>query len=118
MGSFAVLSMIGLYPVHGQDIYLIIAPFFKEVSIRNSVTGKIATIRNVNFDPSYKDIYIQSATRDGKPWTTNWIGHDFFADGGVLELELGPAESPWGTRVEDLPPSLSEYVWEPVVKQT
>jgi putative alpha-1,2-mannosidase len=118
MGSFAVLSMIGLFPVHGQDVYLIIAPFFKEVSIRNSVTGKVATIRNVNFDPSYKDIYIQSATRDGEPWTKNWIGHDFFADGGVLELELGPAESDWGTRVQDLPPSLSEYAPEPVVKQT
>ncbi|KAL2794889.1 glycosyl hydrolase family 92-domain-containing protein [Aspergillus keveii] len=118
MGSFAVLSMIGLYPVHGQDIYLIIAPFFKEVSIRNSVTGKVATIRNVNFDPSYKDIYIQSATRDGKPWTKNWIGHDFFVDGGVLELELGAAESDWGTSIDDLPPSLSEYVREPVVKQT
>ncbi|KAL3447265.1 glycosyl hydrolase family 92-domain-containing protein [Aspergillus insuetus] len=118
MGSFAVLSMIGLFPVHGQDIYLIIAPFFKEVSIRNGVTGKIATIRNVNFDPSYKDIYIQSATRDGKPWTKNWIGHDFFADGGVLELELGPVESDWGTSVENLPPSLSEYAREPVVKQT
>ncbi|KAL2858554.1 glycosyl hydrolase family 92-domain-containing protein [Aspergillus pseudoustus] len=117
MGSFAVLSMIGLFPVHGQDVYLITAPFFKQVSIRNSVTGKIATIRNVDFDPSYGSIHIQSATRDGKPWRKNWIGHDFFADGGVLELELGPKESGWGTRIEDLPPSLSEYGQDPVVKQ-
>ena len=43
------------------------------------------------------------------PWTKNWISHDFFVDGGVLELELGPAESAWGTHVEDLPPSLGGY---------
>ncbi|KAF7629438.1 hypothetical protein AFLA_013154 [Aspergillus flavus NRRL3357] len=109
MGSFAVLSMIGLFPVHGQDVYLITPPFFKEISIRNSVTGAVATIRNLNFDPTYKAIYIQSATRDGKPWTKNWIGHDFFNQGGVLELELGLTESAWGTQNEDLPPSMSHY---------
>ncbi|KAK6824302.1 hypothetical protein RU639_005016 [Aspergillus parasiticus] len=109
MGSFAVLSMMGLFPVHGQDVYLITPPFFKEISIRNSVTGAVATIRNLNFDPTYKVIYIQSAKRDGKPWTKNWIGHDFFNQGGVLELELGLTESAWGTQNEDLPPSMSQY---------
>ncbi|PKY01040.1 alpha-1,2-mannosidase [Aspergillus campestris IBT 28561] len=109
MGSFAVLSMMGLYPVHGQDVYLITAPFFKEVSVRNKITGKVATIRNVNFDPSYDKIYIQSVKRDGKSWTKNWIGHDFFEKGGVLEVEVGGEESAWGTMRGDLPPSLSEY---------
>ncbi|GFF30772.1 uncharacterized glycosidase Rv0584 [Aspergillus udagawae] len=109
MGAFAALSMMGLFPVHGQDVYLITPPFFKEVSIRNRETGKVATVRNTNFDPSYKAIYIQNAKRDGKPWTKNWISHDFFIEGGVLELELGPSESAWGTRVEDLPPSLTGY---------
>lgn len=106
MGSFLALCMMGLYPVHGQDIYLITPPFFEEVSIRNSVTDKVATIRNVNFDPKHEAIYIQKVTRDGKPWSKNWIGHDFFAKGGVLELVLGKEESKWGTKREDLPFSL------------
>lgn len=109
MGSFLVLSMTGIWPVPGQDVYLISVPFFKEVSIRNSITGKVATIRNINFDPEYKSIYIQSVKRDGKPWTKNWFSHDFFVNGGTLELELGEKESDWGTRVEDLPPSISHY---------
>ncbi|OGE49532.1 hypothetical protein PENARI_c021G10676 [Penicillium arizonense] len=109
MGSFVVLSMMGLWPVPGQDVYLITPPYFKEVSIRNPVTNKVATIRNVNFDPSYKSIYIQSAKWNDKPWTNNWLTHDFFAEGGVLELELGPKESDWGTHIEDLPPSISKY---------
>ncbi|KKK15194.1 alpha-1,2-mannosidase, putative subfamily [Aspergillus rambellii] len=111
MGSFAVLSMIGLFPVHGQDVYLINPPFFKEVSIRNNITGKVAMIRNINFDPSYRSIYIQRASRDGKPWTKNWITHEFFTNGGTLELELGSTESDWGTKIEDLPPSMSDYHW-------
>ncbi|GAQ47651.1 hypothetical protein AtubIFM54640_010195 [Aspergillus tubingensis] len=109
MGAFAVLSMMGLFPVHGQDVYLISPPFFEEISIQNKQTGKVATIRNVNFDPTYQSIYIQSAKRDGQAWTKNWISHDFFLNGGTLELELGPTESDWGTRDEDLPPSMSNY---------
>ncbi|KAF9885340.1 hypothetical protein FE257_012957 [Aspergillus nanangensis] len=109
MGAFAVLSMMGLWPVHGQNVYLITPPFFKEVSIRNSATGNVATVRNINFDPSYKSIYIQSVKRDGTEWTQNWIGHDFFTNGGLLELELGSTESTWGSRIEYLPPSMSKY---------
>lgn len=109
MGSFVVLSMMGLWPVPGQDVYLITPPYFKEVSITNPITGKVSTIRNVNFDSSYKSIYIQSAKLNGKPWSKNWLTHDFFIEGGVLELELGEKESQWGTHVDDLPPSLSDY---------
>ncbi|CAI7643894.1 unnamed protein product [Penicillium glandicola] len=109
MGSFVVLSMMGIWPVAGQDVYLITPPYFKEVSIRNALSGKVATIRNINFDPSYNSIYIQSAKLNDKPWTRNWITHGFFTEGGVLELVLGPKESEWGTHIQDLPPSLSEY---------
>ena len=107
MGSFITLTMMGVFPNPGQDVYLITPPFFEEVSVVNRVTGKKATIRNVNFDPTFKRIYIQEARRDGKLWTQNWIDHGFFRDGGVLELVLGEKESEWGTKKEDLPPSMS-----------
>ncbi|KAI9842899.1 MAG: hypothetical protein M1837_006731 [Sclerophora amabilis] len=107
MGSFVALTMMGMWPVSGQDVYLITPPFFKEVRITNPVSGKIATVRNIGFDSGSESFYIQSATRDGKPWTRNWIDHDFFWRGGVLELVLGRNESDWGTHEADLPPSLS-----------
>lgn len=92
----------------GQDVYLITPPFFKEVNVTNPLTGNTATIRNVNFDgDSYQNIYVQSATLDGQPYTKNWITHSFYRDGGVLELTLGANESSWGVRDEDLPPSIS-----------
>lgn len=107
MGAYAAFSMMGIFPNAGQNVYFITPPWFREVSIRNRLTNKVATIRNVGFDSEYKNIYIQSANLDGKPYTKNWIDHAFFLDGGVLELVLGPEESSWGTAEEDLPPSLS-----------
>jgi putative alpha-1,2-mannosidase len=107
MGSFITLTMMGTFPNPGQDVYFITPPFFESVSIINGETGKTATIRNLNFRPGNKNIYIQKATRDGKTWTKNWIDYSFFAEGGVLELTLGSEESSWGTKKEDLPPSMS-----------
>jgi putative alpha-1,2-mannosidase len=55
----------------------------------------------------YKNIYIQNATLNGEPYSKNWIGHEFFTQGWTLELTLGDTESEWGTKKDDLPPSLS-----------
>ncbi|KAK3048642.1 hypothetical protein LTR09_009951 [Extremus antarcticus] len=106
-GSFLAMAMSGVFPVAGQNVYLISPPFFESVSYRNAVTGKVATIRNVNFDPAYRDIYVQSARLNGEVYTRNWIGHELFLEGGTLELTLGREESGWGTREEDVPPSTS-----------
>jgi predicted alpha-1,2-mannosidase len=107
MGSAATFMMMGLFPNAGQDVYLITPPFFPEVSIRHPWTGNVATIRNKNFDADYKNIYIQKATYNGKDFPWSWITHNFFLEGGVLELTLGPKESKWGTKPKHLPPSLS-----------
>jgi len=107
MGSFAALTMMGIFPNPGQNVYFITPPFFPSVSITSPVTGKTATIKNINFDLAYRNIYIQNATMDGRPYSKNWFTHDFFLNGGTLELTLGFNESKWGTRPEDLPPSLS-----------
>ncbi|KAI1811031.1 glycoside hydrolase family 92 protein [Poronia punctata] len=107
MGAFSAFAFMGFYPVAGQDVYLLTPPMFREVSIRTPDGKGRATLRNVNFDPEYNSFYIQSAKLNGKPYTRNWITHDFFRDGGLLEFVLGPEESAWGTGKEDLPPSLS-----------
>ncbi|KAI1118384.1 alpha-1,2-mannosidase-like protein [Nemania sp. NC0429] len=108
MGAFSAFAFMGFFPVAGQDVYLLTPPLFREVSVRTPDGRRWATLRNANFDPAYAaGRYIQSARLDGRPYTRNWIAHDFFTRGGVLEFVLGPKESEWGTRKEDLPPSLS-----------
>lgn len=109
MGSFLAFAMMGLFPNPGQNVYLITPPFFESVNVTHPITGKTATIRNVNFDPTYQAIYIQSATLDGAVYTKNWIDHSFFTEGKELVLTLGRNESSWGTAVQDLPPSLGKY---------
>ena len=109
MGSFAVWSMSGLFPVPGQPIYLINQPFFRAVSFTNSISRNTATIRvsNNTFSPIYKtgSSFIQSATLNGKDYSKNWISHDYFVDGGILELVLGDQESAWGQGSDNVPPS-------------
>ncbi|KAH8666296.1 glycoside hydrolase family 92 protein [Xylariales sp. PMI_506] len=107
MGAFTTFAFLGFFPVAGQDVYLLTTPLFREVRIATPAGGGHAVIRCVGFDPTYDAIYIQSARLNGKPYTKNWITHDFFLRGGLLELVLGKTESDWGTRDEDLPPSLS-----------
>ncbi|KAH8681684.1 alpha-1,2-mannosidase-like protein [Xylariales sp. PMI_506] len=108
MGAFTAFAFMGFFPVAGQDVYLLSAPIFREIRLPTA-SGKPAVIRNTNFDPgkSGSAIYIQSAKLNGEPYTRNWIKHDFFIHGGVLELVVGEEEGSWGTRDEDLPPSLS-----------
>ncbi|KAK1774490.1 glycosyl hydrolase family 92-domain-containing protein [Copromyces sp. CBS 386.78] len=133
MGAFTTWGMgLGVFPVAGQDVYLIVPPFFREVKVRagmdlkapssgpvsssrDSKEAKWAVIRTVNFDAemqgdgSGKPVYIQSARLNGKRYTRNWITHEFFEKGGLLELVVGPDESKtWGTRTQDLPPSYYE----------
>lgn len=105
MASFAAFCMLGLFPNPGQNIYFITPPFFESISITNPLTSITSTIRNVNFDPEYERKYIQSTKLNGEEYTRNWIGHEFFSRGGVLELVLGEEESMWGTGEGDVPPS-------------
>jgi putative alpha-1,2-mannosidase len=122
MGSFVAMAMMGLFPNPGQSVYLLTVPFFEAVSIVSPITGKTASLKVVN----WKEFnaangtegngglggsgFIRNATLDGVPYTKNWVGHDFFTEGRELVLVLGADEGDWGTKVEDLPPSLAAEV--------
>jgi len=108
MSAWMCLSMLGLFPNAGQNVYFIIPPFFQHINITNEITGNTAQIKVVNgtFDATYGNVSIQRVWVDGEPYNRNWIGHEFFLGGMVMEIEVGGVESGWGTGVEDLPPSL------------
>ncbi|KAK1762627.1 family 92 glycosyl hydrolase [Phialemonium atrogriseum] len=69
------------------DVYLIVPPFFREVTVTSPATRRTATVRSVGFDDG-----------DGGAY-----------ENGVLELTLGRSESDWETKEEDLPPSASTH---------
>jgi len=53
---------------------------------------------------SLENVYIQSATWNGKPYTRSWITQQQIANGGTLTLKMGPQPNiKWGADKADRP---------------
>ena len=105
MSSWLIFNTLGLYPVAGQDLYLLGTPAIPEASLS---VGRGKTLRIVARGAGADGLnrYIQSATLNGKPLQSAWFHHREIADGGELILEMGSAPSPsWGITP---PPSASD----------
>lgn len=104
MSAWYAFHSIGFYPNAGQDTYLISSPVFNTVTIHleNGKTLKVITKKNND-----KNIYIQSATLNGKPLNKNWFCHKDICEGGTLEFVMGSKPSKW-SRTGELPPSMSD----------
>ncbi len=95
MSAWYVLSSMGLYSVSpGEDFYSLTSPLFEEASI-NLENGNSFTIKAKNYSP--KNIYIQSASLNGKPFSSSFLKHARIMLGGELIFEMGPEPSlKWG----------------------
>jgi len=57
---------------------------------------------------SEKNLYIQSATLNGKPLSKPWFSHADIQNGGKLVFQMGPAPNKnWGSSPDAAPPSMS-----------
>jgi putative alpha-1,2-mannosidase len=97
--------MIGFYPVcPGMPYYVIGSPMFEEVSIQVE-NNKLFTIRTIN--NSDKNIYIQSARLNGKPFDRSFIWHEEIVKGGELVFVMGDQPNKvWATGIESIPPTI------------
>jgi predicted alpha-1,2-mannosidase len=105
--SWYVLSAMGFYSVcPGTDQYVIGSPVFNKITI-TAEDGKkfVIEAKNNNKD----NVYIQSATLNGKSYTHNWLLYSDIVNGGLLSFEMGnqPAKNR-GTGNDDKPFSLSK----------
>ena len=101
MSAWYVLSSIGLYqeePAGGK--YIIGSPLFNEATL-NVGDGKTFTVKAVN--NSDENIYVQSATLNGKRYDKSYIDYRDIIAGGTLELVMGPKPSKWGTAKKNRP---------------
>lgn len=106
LSSWFVLSSMGLYSVTpGSTTYAIGSPLFGEVEITLKEGKKFKVIAENN---SPENVYIQSATLNGKTFDRTWIDHSELTAGGELKFVMGktPAQS-WGTSKGAAPYSLS-----------
>lgn len=105
MSSWFIFNSLGFYPNAGQDVYLIGTPSFPAAEI-HLANGKTLRILAKNLDPERLNHYVHSATLNGAPLDQSWFRHSAIANGGTIELTMGPAPSAWATR--NPPPSLSD----------
>ncbi|WP_344620580.1 GH92 family glycosyl hydrolase [Dactylosporangium salmoneum] len=113
LSSWYVWASLGLFPVAGQNLFLINAPAFARGSLKVSGgefvvetsghRGAPIGADGVEFDPPAQ--YVQSATLNGEPLDATHISAADVHRGGRLHLQLGPEPSAWGRRVR--PPSAS-----------
>ena len=98
MSAWYVLASAGLHPLcPGDGKMQVTSPVFDEVTFLTDpsyASGKPFVIKALDNSP--ENIYIQSATLDGKPLEKPWLDFSAIAAGGVLELRMGPEPSSWG----------------------
>jgi predicted alpha-1,2-mannosidase len=103
LSSWYIFSAMGFYPVTPcSNNYVIGSPTFDRITLKLK-QGKLFTIKAHNNSKS--NIYIQSATLNGKTLTKTWLSHQEITDGGSLIFEMGPKPNlRWGAYPEDVPP--------------
>ncbi|GGC61306.1 alpha-1 2-mannosidase [Pedobacter quisquiliarum] len=104
--SWYVLSALGFYSVTpGVDEYVFGSPAFEKTSIKLENGKTFTVLANGN---NKENVYIQSATLNGKPYTKNFIRHADIVNGGTLIFEMGPKPNTGrGMLSEDKPFSLT-----------
>jgi predicted alpha-1,2-mannosidase len=118
MSAWYVLSAAGFYPVTpGSTVYAIGSPLFPEVRF-NLENGKSFVVRANGM--SEKNVYIQSATLNGRPYHKSFLMHRDLMSGGDLVFRMGPRPSfSWGIGPGNEPVSRiggREIVPVPVIK--
>ena len=104
--AWYVFSALGFYPVApGTTQYVLGAPLFKKATLRFP-EGKELVIEAP--ENSAENLYIESMTFNGKPYTKNYVEHFDLLKGGTIHIRM--SDEPNRTRgVEkaDLPYSFS-----------
>jgi predicted alpha-1,2-mannosidase len=95
MSAWYVLSAAGLYQVApGRPLYSIGTPLFGEVRF-NLENGKAFVVKARGV--SSKNIYIQSARLNGRPYAESYLTHADIMGGGEIVYRMGPTPNKaWG----------------------
>jgi putative alpha-1,2-mannosidase len=108
LSSWYVWATLGLFPVAGQNLFLINAPAWREARIQvDAVAMTIETSGFVEPGPGRAAQYVQSVQLDGASLERPWLTGAELHGGGRLLVELGPVPGRWGTDVR--PPSASTW---------
>jgi len=101
MSAWYLFTALGFYPVNpASGDYMIGSPLFTKMTLRLA-NGKNFTVSAEG--NSAKNVYIQSATLNGKPLTAPIIRYDDIVAGASLRLVMGPFPSRWASEWNPAP---------------
>ncbi|MFF1376147.1 GH92 family glycosyl hydrolase [Streptomyces sp. NPDC058308] len=104
--AWYLFSSLGFYPlVMGSGEYAIGSPQFTKMTVHLDNGRDLVVKAPKN---SAKNVYVQGLKVNGKKWTSTALPHEVVARGGVLEFDMGPKPSAWGSGKNAQPASITK----------
>jgi predicted alpha-1,2-mannosidase len=94
LSAWWVFTALGFYPVNpASGVYMIGSPLFDQTKLKLP-NGRTFTIKAAN--NSATNMYVQSATFNGKALNVPFVTYTQIETGGTLRFVMGPLPSNWG----------------------
>lgn len=105
MSAWYLLSSLGIYPLQvGSSEWAVGSPKFTRTTVHRT-QGDLVVEAPGN---SEQAIYVQGMTIDGKKHTSVSVDQSQLAGPTTVRFDMGTKPSSFGTRAQDLPPSLTK----------
>jgi predicted alpha-1,2-mannosidase len=101
MSAWYIFTALGFYPVNpASGDYMIGSPLFTRATLRLATGGSFTVVAQNN---SETNMYIQSATLNGRPLTSPVIRYRDILQGATLRFVMGPRPSAWASSWQSSP---------------
>jgi predicted alpha-1,2-mannosidase len=103
--AWYLFSALGFYPlVMGSGEYAVGSPLFTKatVHLENGADLVVRAPKN-----SARNVYVQGLKVNGRAWTSTSLPHALLAKGAVLDFDMGPKPSAWGSGKDAAPVSIT-----------
>ncbi|GAB7105083.1 GH92 family glycosyl hydrolase [Streptomyces phaeofaciens JCM 4814] len=104
--AWYLFSALGFYPlVMGGGEYAVGSPLFTKATVHLE-NGKDLVVRAPK--NSTRNVYVQGLKVNGRAWSSTSLPHTLLAKGGVLDFDMGPKPSAWGSGKNSGPVSITQ----------
>ncbi|MGW4047070.1 GH92 family glycosyl hydrolase [Streptomyces sp. NPDC004721] len=103
--AWYLFSALGFYPlVMGSGEYAIGSPLFTKATVHLDGGRDLVIQAPKN---NAKNVYVQGVRFNGKAWNSTSLPHSLLSKGGVLQFDMSPRPSSWGTGKDAAPASIT-----------
>ncbi|MEU6095800.1 GH92 family glycosyl hydrolase [Streptomyces sp. NPDC047079] len=104
--AWYLFSALGFYPlVMGSGEYAVGSPLFKKATVHLDSGRDLVVNAPKN---STRNVYVQGLKVNGHPWASTALPHALLSGGGVLDFDMGPRPSAWGSGKNAAPVSITQ----------